>query len=103
MTQSSNVSVSQGADGQITLKGLLTFESVPRVWQETQSLLSQSSQALLQLDLGGVSRSDSAGIAFLIECLRFSRQLGKKINYKHVPEQMLAIVRVCDLEHILFS
>lgn len=103
MTQSNNISVSLGTDGQVTLEGLLTFESVPRVWQETQSFLSQSSQALLQLDLGGVSRSDSAGIAFLIECLRFSRQLDKKINYKNVPEQMLAIVRVCDLEQILFS
>lgn len=103
MTLKNSISVSLTADGQVKLEGLLNFESVPRVWQETQSLLSQSTHTLLQLDLSGVGRSDSAGIAFLIECMRFSRQIGKKINYKNVPEQMLAIVRVCDLEQILFS
>lgn len=55
----------------------------------------------LEVDLAGVVRADSAGLALLIEWLRRARHAGKTIVFHAVPEQLRAIARVSDLEDIL--
>jgi len=55
----------------------------------------------ISIDLAGVTRSDSAGLALLIEWLRESERLGKTITFLNMPAQMQSIARVCGLEDIL--
>jgi phospholipid transport system transporter-binding protein len=53
------------------------------------------------VDLRGVTRSDSAGLALLVEWLRESEIGGNTIKFVNVPAQLLSIARVCGLEDIL--
>jgi len=53
------------------------------------------------VDLAGVTRSDSAGLALLVEWLRESELAGNTIRFVNVPAQLLSIARVCGLEEIL--
>ena len=55
----------------------------------------------LDIDLSHVERSDSAGLALLVECLRHARQSGKTIRFFNIPAQMLAIARVSGLDEVL--
>ena len=53
------------------------------------------------VDLKGITRADSAGLALLVECLRESELAGNSIVFLNVPAQMLSIARVCGLDEIL--
>ena len=81
------------------LEGELNFSSVLGVLEPSFTGLTNSSQ--IQVDLQGVTRADSAGLALLLEWLRESERAGKLITFTHVPEQLLAISRLCGLDEIL--
>ena len=55
----------------------------------------------IEVDLNGVTRADSAGLALLVELMRESGRNGRRISFCHVPAQLLSIARVCGLEEIL--
>lgn len=94
-----HASVQAGPDGRLILAGELSFKTVVRLWGEVQQLLEQ--RAEIHIDLQGISRSDSAGLALLVEWMRTARQLGKPIQFLNIPQQMLAIARVSSLDQVL--
>lgn len=85
--------------GRIRVIGELTFATVSQLLRE-ERLLEEDS-GVLRIDLAEVGRADSAGLALLIHWLRHARQSGREVVFSNVPEQMLAIARVSDLENIL--
>ena len=93
------VSLKRREDGCFILKGVMSFQSVPVIWRQGMDLFRTSPS--LVLDLQGVTRSDSAGLALLIEWMRFARSLNKPISYINMPQQMLAIARASSLDNIL--
>jgi len=70
------------------------------VFASSMSLLPGSG-ASIYIDLQAVERSDSAGLALLIEWLRVARHLNKTITFRNIPPQMHAIAQVSGLEEIL--
>ncbi len=95
----SEVSIEKIRDGHFLVRGALRFETVPGVWREGLRVLSGTSS--LVLDLKGVTRSDSAGLALLIEWMREARRRKAQIHYRNIPSQMQAIARVSGLESLL--
>lgn len=91
--------IRRAADGRLTLSGELDFTSVTRLNGEALKLLG-SAQAV-RIDLQGIVRSDSAGLALLIEWMRVARRLDKPIQFLNIPAQMLAIARVSGLDEVL--
>lgn len=87
-------------DGRLRVVGELTFATVNDVLRRSRPLF-EGSASQIDVDLGGVSRADSAGLALLIEWLRAARKQGKEILFRHVPAQLETIARVSDLEGIL--
>lgn len=85
--------------GRFKLHGELSFQTVPRFLDSTRNLVSERSE--VTIDLGGVQRSDSAGVALLIEWLREVRRAGHTVNYVNIPSQMLAIARASSIDSIL--
>ncbi|TCO80151.1 phospholipid transport system transporter-binding protein [Plasticicumulans lactativorans] len=59
------------------------------------------SGARIEIDVAGVSRADSAGMALLVEWLRVARQAGGDIRYTGMSQAMLALLRVADLDDVL--
>ncbi len=93
-------------DGVFLLSGELSFSSVPRLLREGQRLLPREAasaevSAGVTMDLQGVSRTDSAGLALLVEWLRDSRAQGVEINFLNIPAQMLALAHLSGLEGVL--
>ena len=99
MRDSSGIVLKRREDGCFILTGTLSFKTVPIIWRQGLDLFSQAPSLLL--DLSGVTRSDSAGVALLIEWMRFARSHNKPISYINMPSQMLAIVRASSLDTIL--
>lgn len=91
--------LTKAGNGRWLLEGELGFASVPAVLESSAKGLTDSRE--IQVDLKGVTRADSAGLALLVEWLRESEHAGKVITFTNVPEQLLAIARLCGLDEIL--
>ena len=86
-------------DGSWLLKGELGFAQVPAVLKHAG--VNMLGKKPLTVDLKGVSRADSAGLALLVEWLRESEAAGNTIKFVNVPAQLLSIARLCGLDDIL--
>jgi phospholipid transport system transporter-binding protein len=87
------------AAGTFVLRGELSFSTVTSLMQQSAQLLWQADQ--LTLDLDGVTRTDSAGLALLIEWLRIARHKGKTIQFRNIPRQLMAVAEVVGLDRLL--
>ncbi len=79
----------------LKVSGELTFSSVSSLL--AKSLEYFSSQNALQVDLAGVTHSDTAGVALLVEWMRMAKQRDAQLSFSNIPEQMWAIIEVSDL------
>lgn len=84
---------------QYRLSGDLEFATVPDLEHEARHLFKEHDQ--LDIDLQQVRRSDSAGVALLVEWVRQAEKYQCKLRFFNIPEQMLAIARVSSLDTIL--
>jgi phospholipid transport system transporter-binding protein len=91
--------VSKDNNGRLRLRGELSFDSVPALAAQWPAM--SSGQAALDIDLSDVQRSDSAGLALLVGCLRRAQQTGQVVRFFNIPPQMLAIARVSGLDRVL--
>ena len=78
--------------GEFRLEGAMTFATAAKGLKLVKPLLSR--KANIRLDLSGVTRADSAGVGLLIEWLRLSREIGTHIRFAHLPDSLLAMIRV---------
>jgi phospholipid transport system transporter-binding protein len=88
-------------DGEVLrISGELTFSTVTGLLGQSRPLFEQSGERVV-VDLGGVERADSAGLAMLIEWMRLASARGCAIEFSHLPAQMLDIAVASDLDDIL--
>lgn len=86
-------------EGRMQLSGVLDLDSV----SELLSAISDMSYdaPALAVDLRGVERADSAGVALLVAWMRSARHAQRDIRFLNMPSQMLNIARVSGLDAIL--
>lgn len=94
-----DVALNDLGGGRLSLEGELSFASVPALLRRGSSLFA--GQDAIELDLAGVRRADSAGLALLVEWLAQAKRLGRKLDFLHVPDQILRMAKVGGLEDIL--
>jgi phospholipid transport system transporter-binding protein len=87
--------------GRARVEGTLGFATVT-------SLLPLGEQAILAgqakvIDLLGVTRSDGAGLALLIEWVSIARAASHELTYEHVPAPLLQLARLSDVEPLLLA
>ncbi len=87
-----------GADRYL-IQGSLTFDTVTRLLARSLELFPHAEA--LDIDLGAVENADSAGLALLIEWMRYARRHDLPIRFINMPPQMLAIARASSLDHVL--
>lgn len=87
-------------DGRFKVSGELTFATVTEVLGQSRRLFAEAGDSI-EIELGEVTRVDSAGLALLIEWMRQARTLDKAICFFDLPEQMTAIAAASDLHAIL--
>lgn len=97
-TNSSNIK--ETGDGQFAVEGELSKLTVPAVWRSANGLIKSASQDLV-FDLTGVTRTDSAGLALLLEWMTLAHKKGLQIHFRNLPAQLWDIAKVSDLEDII--
>ena len=86
-------------EGQFRISGDLDYQTIPQVLKSSQSMFA--GQKSLTIDLSEVNRSNSAGLALLIEWMRFARSEGCSIRFLNIPEQMHQVAQLCGVEEQL--
>lgn len=96
---SEGAAVTEG-NGVLSATGSLTFDTVPRLLDQTRPWLQKPGGAIA-VDLKGVTRADSAGLALLVEWLRLARLKDRPLTFSNVPEQLRSLIRVNGLDRAL--
>ncbi|MGH8274629.1 MAG: STAS domain-containing protein [Gammaproteobacteria bacterium] len=81
------------------LVGELGFGTVMALLKESEEAFAEKPE--ITLDLAGVTRANSAGIALLVEWLRRARHDKRRLRFVNVPDEALAIARICEVEPLL--
>ena len=91
------------AAGALNAQGPLTFASARRACALGVQALAQATEGGLEIDCGGVTVSDSAGLAVLLEWLALARRAHRSLHYTHLPEGLAALARISDVRELLES
>ena len=81
------------------VRGPMTFDFVTDLWRQSAEMFAD--QSVVQIDLAEVTHTDSAGLALLVEWLREASRRGARVEFLHLPQQMLALVGAANLEQVL--
>jgi phospholipid transport system transporter-binding protein len=85
--------------GNFAAHGELALGSVAHLLQESKQLFQKAFPK--SIDFTDVTRTDSAGVALLVEWFRQAKAQQRELRYINAPAQMMAIIRVADLDDIL--
>lgn len=85
--------------GRFRISGVLDASTAREMLEQSEARFQQFKD--LDVDLGGVGESDSAGLALLIEWLRMARQQQKAIRFANVPAQVEALARISEVEDLI--
>jgi phospholipid transport system transporter-binding protein len=88
--------------GVYRLEAPLTFASVASLRAHGLELI-QAADNGLTLDLHAVPAVDSAGLALLIDWLAEARLRSRPLKYAQLPETLIALARLSDVEKLLVA
>lgn len=89
------------ANGMVRLNGALVFSTATSAFAELMALLAK--QGSVSADLSGLSHSDSAGLAVLIEWRAEAIRQGVHLRYVGAQPNLRALARLADLDAELFQ
>jgi phospholipid transport system transporter-binding protein len=87
--------------GRSKVSGVLDFATVTHLLPHGTAAIEQGHAATI--DLGGVTGSDSSGLALLIEWLSVAKRVGRTLHYKNMPVQLRQLARLSDVEELLVA
>jgi phospholipid transport system transporter-binding protein len=87
--------------GQLALSGPLVFSTASELLDVSRGMFAGSSE--ISIDLGGVTKVDSAGLALLLEWLRWGWAEKRTVRFTALPEKLLAIARLSGVEEMLVT
>ena len=90
--------VDQG-NGRFAVKGAMSFATANALLRRSEKLFGRHQS--LEIDLSGVEKADSAGLALIIEwkSQAASRQVDMRID--GMPETLIAIAKTSEVENLL--
>jgi phospholipid transport system transporter-binding protein len=95
--QNASFEVLDGGRARVT--GALHFTTVSALLTAGVAAINGSRAAVI--DLAGVTASDSAGLALLIEWLRVAKSAGRTLRFEHIPSQLQQLARLSEVEELL--
>ncbi|GAB6139346.1 hypothetical protein JCM14076_00750 [Methylosoma difficile] len=98
----SNLSLSNQGNGVVLVEGELTFAAIDD--QAINALNIANTGKNLVLDLQGITSTDSAGLALMIEWQKQARSKRLPLTFKNIPEQLHNLAKLSGLDNSpLFS
>ena len=86
-------------EGRFELSGEMTFETAERILLESEEPFEQHTR--IEVDLSGVTKADSAGLALLLEWITWANHTVREIRFLSMPERVVAIARTTEVEQLL--
>lgn len=93
------MTIEDAGAGRFLVSGPLTFDTVTDAAAASQKLFAE--HQAIDLDLAGVTASDSAGLALLIEWVSRAQRGHCRLSYSRIPAQVMAIARISDVDKLL--
>jgi phospholipid transport system transporter-binding protein len=79
--------------------GPLDFNTVTRLLPVGSAAIGSGRASVI--DLGGVTASDSSGLALLIEWLSVARAAKRTLTYENMPSQLHQLARLSEVEALM--
>lgn len=95
----SDFTLEDKGDGHFTLAGEMSFETAEKILQASERPFEEHTR--LEIDLSGVTKSDSAGLALLLEWVTWANHTVREIRYSGMPERVLAIAKTTEVDELL--
>lgn len=86
-------------DGHFTLSGEVSFDTAERILQASEEPFEEHTR--LEIDLSGVTMSDSAGLALLLEWVTWANHTVREIRFSSMPDRVLAIAKTTEVDALL--
>ena len=86
-------------EGRFEFIGEMTFETAERILLASEEPFEQHTR--IEVDLAGVTKADSAGLALLLEWITWANHTVREIRFLSMPERVLAIARTTEVEQLL--
>ena len=90
--------VTRAAPDAVQVSGALTFATAA---QALSAINAAAAEGCRQVDLAGVSQSDSAGLACVLAALAQAVESGRPLALRNVPEGMRVLASVCEVDQLL--
>ena len=87
-------------DGHFAILGDLSFQTVVVALEESKELFSDHS--IIEIDLAGVKRADSAGLALMLEWVNWARNSAHEVRFRNIPAQIISIAQISEVEDMLY-
>lgn len=89
--------IDQGA-GQFVIDGDLTFASIDKETVKSLAFLTAAKE--ITIDLSRVPCTDSAGLALMIEWIKYARTKKTQLRFKKIPKQLLNLARLSGFDKV---
>lgn len=86
-------------EGRFVLTGEMSFGTANDILRYSELAFGQ--HASLQIDMSGVGKADSAGLALLLEWKAQAAQRRCKLRFVAIPDSLLAIAKTSEVSDLL--
>jgi phospholipid transport system transporter-binding protein len=87
--------------GELNCNTIAKSDALARLKQSIQNNQENSSNSVSTLDLSGVSHSDTAGLAWLMNFLKDNQQQNVQFELKNIPENLIKLAKISDVDGFL--
>lgn len=95
----SDFTLEDHGDGHFALSGEMSFDTAERILESSEKPFADHTR--LEVDLSGVTLSDSAGLALLLEWVTWANHTVREIRFSGMPERVLAIAKTTEVDGLL--
>lgn len=85
--------------GKFALKGQMGFKTAGKILFESEPMFEEHTR--IEVDLSGVTHTDSAGLALLLEWITWANHTVREIRFVGTPDKIDAIAKTTEVDHLL--
>jgi phospholipid transport system transporter-binding protein len=86
-------------EGRFRLVGDMSFSTAESILRQSEALFEDYTR--IEVDLSGIEKADSAGLALLLEWTTWAIQTVREIRFVGMPDRVMAIAKVTEVDNLL--
>ena len=85
--------------GNFALSGQMVFDTAGQILYDSEEMFEAHTR--IEVDLSGVTDTDSAGLALLLEWITWANHTVREIRFIETPAKIDAIAKTTEVDHLL--